>query len=358
MKLVSNVIRGLFRLLPLKKRVLFYTVRADGRLRENLQCVYDEVHADKVIFAKMLPHSGPDKLRQYALLLTSKVVVTDDYLRYLRSVRLRPAQKLVQVWHGVGVFKKSALDVPSKLTRQEEIDTHAQYDAFIVAAEGNRRIYADAFGVDVGRVLALGVPRTDLLVNGESRERLCERFFESRPQLRGKKIYAYLPTFREEKGERVPFDPKIDWNALDAALTDDEAFVIHRHPVMSEVFLTGKYVRLFDLGSCPTSELLAAMDVLVTDYSSVMVEASMLLTPTVFYCPDFDSYERGFYISYPDELPGEVVYRGGELLGVIRETAANPPVERIKKFRRWQTEACDGSSSKRVATLVDEYLNS
>jgi len=361
-KLFGLALRCVLKLLPLKKRVLFYTMRADGMLEENMQCVYDLVRADKTVFAKRLPHSARDRLRTYALLLTNKVIVTDDYLGYLRTVKLRPEQRLVQVWHACGLFKKFALDVPARFahaySRQDELDTHSRYDAFIVASEQSRQTFADAVGIGVEHVLALGVPRTDLLLDEQRREALRRFFFGPYSRLSGKKIYAYFPTFREKDGSWTPFDPQIDWDALDAALGDDEAFVIHAHPMTRERYITKEYARIFDLSGCSSQELLAAADVLVTDYSSVMVEAAMLGIPTVFYCPDFDTYERDFYIAYPGDLPGDVVYSGGGLLAAIREAAAQPQLERMEKFCRWQTEACDGKSSARVAALVEGYLNS
>ena len=77
---------ALCRLLPIRNRVLFYTIRANGRLLDNAKAVYDALDADKVIFAHMLPHSVKIKPLVYYYLLTSKVIVTDDYLRYMRAV--------------------------------------------------------------------------------------------------------------------------------------------------------------------------------------------------------------------------------------------------------------------------------
>ena len=45
------------KLLPLKNRVLLFTIRANGKLLDNAKAVYDMLDADKMIFAHMLPHS-------------------------------------------------------------------------------------------------------------------------------------------------------------------------------------------------------------------------------------------------------------------------------------------------------------
>ena len=64
--------------LPLRDTVLFFTIRADGRLLDNAKAVYDAYDGKKVIFAHMLPHSNKIKPLAYYYLLTSRVIVTDD----------------------------------------------------------------------------------------------------------------------------------------------------------------------------------------------------------------------------------------------------------------------------------------
>ena len=120
------------RRLPLRSRAFFYTIRADGRLLENLACVYDALDCEKVVFAHMLPHGFLLSLRARRLMLTSRVIVTDDYLKYCRDTTLRPGQKLVQLWHAPGAFKCFGLDAPSRLTQDEERRTHAQYTVVCV----------------------------------------------------------------------------------------------------------------------------------------------------------------------------------------------------------------------------------
>ena len=83
---------GFCKLLPLRNRVLFYTIRANGRLLDNSRALYDALDCKKVVFARMLPHPERIKPLIYYYLLTSRVIVTDDYVRYMRAVKLRPQQ--------------------------------------------------------------------------------------------------------------------------------------------------------------------------------------------------------------------------------------------------------------------------
>lgn len=342
--------------LPVKNKVLFYTIRANGKLLENSKCVYDKLNAKKSLCAHLLPHSIFIKPKIYYQLFTSKVIVTDDYLRYLRFFRLRPEQKVIQIWHAGGAFKRFGLDAPSNLSRLEELKTHSQYSTVAVSSEHCRQFYAHAFGISQDIVKALGVPRTDMLLDEDERRRMREKFFERHPKV-GKKIIVFFPTFREKAGKKCPYNPQIDWGELDRSLAEDELFIIHKHPVMTEDFLKGRfYDKIKDYTYEPASMLLCVADVIITDYSSVIFDAALLSLPTVFYCPDFDTYERDFYLRYPEDLPGPVIYGFDELMDTVRRVLSEPPLERIGKFRDNQVGACDGNSTERIIELIEEYL--
>lgn len=342
-------------LLPLRNVVLFYSVRADGRLLENAKAVYDGLDAKKIVFAHKLPHSVKIKPLAYFYLMTSKVIVTDDYVRYMRVIKLRKEQKLIQIWHACGAFKKFGLDAPSQLTTEEEKATHSQYSAVVVTSEKCRKNYSDAFGINEKICLPLGLPRTDNLI--KSAPEMRKSIFEKHPELKNKKIYLYCPTFRETDGKRIEYNPEIDFDELSRAMRKNEVFVIRRHPLMDYRFENGEYPKILDLSDESTLSLTAACDVIITDYSSVIYDAAILDIPTVFYCPDHKNYERGFYLDFPDGLPGEMITDGKDLLECIRNTAENPPKEKIAEFKSDQLSACDGNCTERVVSLIKEWLD-
>lgn len=344
----------LCRLLPIKNRVLFYTIRANGKLADNSKTVYDALDCKKLIFAHMLPHSIKIKPLAYYYLLTSKVIVTDDYVRYMRAIKLRDSQKLIQIWHACGAFKKFGLDAPSHLTKEEEKATHSQYSAVTVTAEKCRKFYAGAFGIDEEKCLPLGLPRTDMIISDS--KKLRESVYNKHPEFNGKKLYLYCPTFREDEGKQIQYDPMIDWESLSSQLAEDEIFIIRRHPIMKYNLIQKDYGNIIDLSSESTLELTAASEAIITDYSSVIYDACLMDIPCVFYCPDYKKYERGFYLDFPRGLPGEMVTDPAKLLTAIRKAAAEPDKAKTEKFKADQLSACDGRSAERVAELVKNYL--
>ena len=342
------------RMLPLKNRVLFFSIRANGRLLDNAKAVYDKLDCKKAIFAVMVPHGILDSIKAYYMLLTSRVIITDDYLRYSREFNFRKDQKIFQIWHAAGAFKMFGLNAPSKLTEEQEKATHSQYSAVAVTSEKCRKYYSEAFGVDEDICIPVGLPRTDKLFT-ES-DIMKASVYKRHPEFCNKHIYLYCPTFREKNGEKIIYDAKIDWDLLSASLAEDEVFVVRRHPIMNYTLFENTYNNIYDLSDESTLELTAASDVIITDYSSVIYDACLLNVPTVFYCPDYKEYERGFYLKFPDDLPGVLVTDNKNLLSAVRQTKEKPPVERIEKFKNRQLSACDGHSTERIIKIIEDWM--
>ena len=77
-----------------------------GILKENAKALYPFIKGKKTICAKRLPHNPQTALEMTEAILTSKVIVTDDYVKYLRYFDLKPEQRVIQLWHACGAFKK------------------------------------------------------------------------------------------------------------------------------------------------------------------------------------------------------------------------------------------------------------
>ena len=355
--LISSILTVFYSSVKLKNRVFFYSTLEKGRFNENLEAVYGRCESPKVIFRKAQPHSRRDiaKIRRY--LLTSKVIVIDCELEYLRGIRLRPEQKVIQLWHKNGAFRRFGIDKNTTESHFREYKNHSQYSDVAVSGEYVRQFYTHAFGVDYETVKALGSPSTDELL-GKSFVKVNREIIENKhPLLRNRKVYVYFPTYRESEGELAVLNPKIDWAKLNRDLADDEIFVVSRHPLTPEVFFKDAfYSRVKDYTKDPTSELLSLADVIITDYSSIIFDASLLKKPMVFYCPDFGEFEPDFYLDYENELPGEIVKDSEILLDAIRKAPGISDDERISAFRKKYMDACDGRSTERILQLIGSYL--
>lgn len=356
-RLINLAFRIIGFFLPVKKRVLFLGSPRSDTLMENTRLVYDMLDCEKETIIRLLPHGIKDIFHISYHIMTSKVIVLDDSYRYFAYIPLKKSQRLVQMWHGPGAFKKIGLDVPSHAPWERY--THEQYDAYISSSPDVSRHFETGFGLKPEVVMPLGYPLTDVLLNNH--DQLKKEFYEKYPEMKGKNIILYLPTFRRYGGmDIIDFDYEINWEKLNQFLEEsDSLFLVKRHPLQIHQninFVPDGYENIIDLGDVSHFSLLTAADVLITDFSSSFFDYLLLDKPIVFYCPDTEEYlsNHGVFMKFPDELPGEYCETSDELIEVLKNIDNNVDYSDFKKF---YMASCDGHSTEKVAKLIIDYYN-
>ena len=176
-----------------------------------------------------------------------------------------------------------------------------------------------------------------------------------------KKIILYAPTWRDDEfseDDKYEFRPKISFEKLQEELGDEYIMIVKYHYLIMDAVDWTPYegfVYHFDQ-SRDIAELFLVADLLVTDYSSVMFDYSILKRPMFFFAYDFYKYKnelRGFYFSYRKEMPGPISSTTEELIRDIREYDGSLYEEKYENFCRRYNGVDDGSASGQVATLMD-----
>lgn len=289
-----------------------------------------------------------DMIRLPILMATSGTIVLDDFYPLIYPLQIRPSARLIQVWHAVGAFKQvghSRAGLPGGPVPGTNI--HRNYTDAPVSSERIRGDYAEAFGIDVSRVRALGVPRTDVFFDpaylADARARVRERLGIAQ----GERLVLFAPTFRGNGQLTARTDETADWGRIASDLGDGYRVVVRRHPFtertappLPDGVLNGAFGDMNDL--------LTAADVLVTDYSSSIFEFALLRRPIVLFVPDLDAYagSRSFYRPFETYATGPVIREARELASAIR--AARVDDTRMDAFLTEFCGALDGHSSERI----------
>ncbi len=145
-----------------------------------------------------------------------------------------------------------------------------------------------------------------------------ERVLAAHPSLADRTVVLCAPTFRG-RGRARTAAPDFDGAALRAGLPEEYVLVLKGHPNLDPSLTP---TAGFDVVVEPDSdinELLAAADVLVTDYSSSIFEWALLRRPLVLLVADLAGYEAdpGLYVDYRTDMIGTQVLdavggRGGD----------------------------------------------
>ena len=81
---------------------------------------------------------------------------------------------------------------------------HRMYDVAIVSSAEIAKHYAEGFGLSDDKVLATGIPRTDIFMDPQYAQTVQNGFYAKYPQLRDKRIILFAPTLsRQRPNERL-----------------------------------------------------------------------------------------------------------------------------------------------------------
>ena len=189
-----------------------------------------------------------------------------------------------------------------------------------------RAFYAEAFGVPLERVVADRHP-----ADGSASSTRAARGEPARPRSgRSPWSRAGRRSCSRRRSAAPPADAtyddsQIDYAALHALAVEQDAVVIIRmHPFVRKPLPIPEPLRdrLIDATRTPidVNDLLFAVDLLITDYSSIVFEYSTLGRPMLFFAYDLEEYiaDRDFYVPFETFVPGRIVRTCDELLDAIR----------------------------------------
>lgn len=277
-------------------------------------------------------------IKQYA---TAEYVFICDNFLPVSSCRKRKETEVIQLWHAGGILKKYAYDTPDDIPKNYKGNVFSNYTLLTVSAECCIPVYERAMRQPKGVVKPLGLSRTDIFFRQSYLDECRELLYRTYPEAKGKKVALWAPTFR---GKAI--DPKIIGvkyiERMKKELGDDWFVITKLHPhLQNKLGISGD--------GMTTEQLLPAVDVLITDYSSVIFDAVLVDLPMVLYVPDRREYEekRGFYIPL-EEIPSVITENGAELAKCVKQTYSGIDKKRIAAFREKYMKMCDGNATERI----------
>lgn len=258
---------------------------------------------------------------------------------------------VIQLWHAPGAFKKFGGSVENA-SMLKLISDNTDY--LIITSKYIEDYYAEAFQIDKSKIKVLGLPRADYYFKNHNIENLRQNFNNKYNLESDKKIILYAPTFRENEEYNNVFN-YLNVDEFNKSLSDDYILALRLHPKIkkfysSQIGVNGDYIDCSDYQN--EQELLLISDILITDYSSIMIEFALLNKPIIFFAYDLDNYmnnERGFYLDYKKDLPGPIVYSTEELVNTIKDGI---DTSKLNPFIQTQFDDVDGHSSKRIVDFV------
>ncbi len=239
-------------------------------------------------------------------------------------------QVYLNTWHGAAI-NVCGNGVPGRN------DFHWNYiDYFCSCGKYDEECFGRDLEVRQDAFLKCGYPRNDELyhVTEEDVKSLREKL--GIPE--GKKAILYAPTWRESSdgGSSYELAPPIDWQKWKEQLGDQYVVMLRTHPYTTKLMNVQFDDFVMNFTDYPrVNDLMIAADVLISDYSSINLDYSILGKPMICFGYDYDAYrrERGFYYDLEKEMPNGVMRHEDEVIDHLLHLDVEADSRKTEKFR-------------------------
>ncbi len=282
-------------------------------------------------------------------LATSKICIVDGYVIPVSALKHKKGLVIMQIWHAMGAIKQFGYQITDKKEGSNNsvakiMKMHKNYTNITCTSEATKKIYAQAFNINESKILKLGMPRIDYLLN-ENINKNIEEIYKEYPKLKEKQNILYVPTFRK--------NVEIDLTQICNSFNKEKYnLIIRLHPLdkskVDEGFLiNNKY---------STLDLIKIADYIITDYSAASFEAATINKKIFFYLYDIKEYEkaRGLNINLKQEMPNETFNEIKEIAKRIENNLYNE--EELENFRKKYIETIDTKNTERIVNYLLQYI--
>ena len=381
---------ALFRKLPINNNLIIFASNMGRNYSGNPKHIYEEMvrqGLDKKLkcvwiledITTKIPGKAKkvkrSRLMYYYYLARAKIWVFDT--RDPRYVQKREQGYYIQTWHGTPL-KKLGLDMKDVfMSGSENIITYKRnmyhdsrkWDFLLSQNEFSTEIFKSAFAFSkksspYKEIWTYGYPRNDILVNNNNKEYINKlKDYLNIPK--DKKILLYAPTWRDNEFYRrsvYKFVTAMDFDLLKEKLSHDYVVIVKYHYLVMEDIDWSNYKDfVYTFGADQDiADLYLVSDMLITDYSSVMFDYSILNRPMFFFMYDLESYRdelRGFYSNVVEEIPGPISKTTEELIKDIKSYSPSLYKDKYNAFHDKYNKNDDGKASKRVIDRILELKN-
>lgn len=293
------------------------------------------------------------------VLMQSRLIFCDNYYAFLGGLVHPRGAKIVQLWHANGAIKRFGWGDPKTANRSKADQRRFQrvydhFDDYVVASDAMGTVFQESYHVPRSRMQLLGYPRSDRFFSPEWQKAAMARINRLAPGLAKQRVILYAPTYRDSMTFELTPELK------DALVADPNAVVVVKlHPLLQ------KYEQQFSQSATrqvrfypqlSTTDLLMVTETLITDYSSIAFDYSLLphAHSLLFYMSDLAEYQRnpGIQPHYLQWLPSKPLQTPDELKNAI---AADAPMDFTKFNHHWNTYN-DGHATQRVVQYYCRYL--
>ncbi len=284
-------------------------------------------------------------------------------------IQKRQGQIYIQTKHWASVtLKKFYLDAITFESVPERIENWKRNGSFIDYIIAGSEFDVDSckrgFGFD-GPFIMVGSPRTDGVFKGENKSKVYAHLQIDRSV----KTLLYAPTYRFDKELGKNFHNAIELEidfarikkALEKRFGGEWAFVLRLHPSVASAWeQADKPNYVYDASRYEDSqELVAACDITISDFSSIMFEPAFARKKVILFATDLEDYLKNEYELLIDyrSLPFPIAESNDQLEKCILDFDEETYVQNVSCFMESYGVHEDGHASERAAQFISDIID-
>ena len=293
----------------------------------------------------------------FRLQASSKIWIDNRLNCIWKKVPKRSEQIYLNTWHGsLGIKRLSGSMHWKSVARYG----NHKIDYFLTDSKFDEQVFSQSFWPDV-KQLKIGHPRNDILFHRQQWPEIHNKVYQWYGIDSHIKTLLYAPTFRDDgnvEGLLHTFDFHGILQSCQARFGGTWMMLTrcHYHDMEKLAFHDGGEDQscVMDVSDYPDmQELMAAVDLGITDYSSWIFDFIFTEKPAFLYAEDANNYinQRGFY--YPlSESPFSIAEKTDQLCRHIEQFDLQAYIQRCQRFL--ETRGCyeTGDACERIIDFI------
>ena len=294
--------------------------------------------------------------------LTSKVII--DNIKNGFPFPKKKRQICIQTWHGDFYLKYVEGECENMLNPnyvRDSKDDSKRTDLFLSGSSWQTNQLKNYFWLPPScKIFECGVPRNDLYFKTSKKDILnIKKRYITNPN---SYVLTYAPTFRDDKSiDGYKLDVEALYQTLIKTTSQEWTIIVRLHPNANNIQNLFHYNNHI-INGCAISdpqELFLFSDVLITDYSSTMIDFAIMKKPVFLLTLDYDHYTNKCREIRPifHKLPFKRCNTNKELLKSIESFDNITYLNNVTSFmNQYYNSFDDGHATKRVVEWIKENI--
>lgn len=334
-------------------RVIFETMKEDPRFSDySFVWAFHEPDKYMVEGAKIIKTDG---INYFKTALSARVWITNSSVE--RGLGFKGKNTFyLNTWHGSPIKKMgSDISAENKSFKSKSI---RNVNAMNTQSYFEAEIFSRCFGIPRDNLIEIGLPRNDVLANYSKSDR--EKIRKSLGISNKKKILLYCPTFREyEKDEKygVVMAPPMDLKKWERKLGSEYQLLFRAHYEVAKIMEIKEDEFIRNVTDYPSlNDLMIASDVLLSDYSSIYFDYSIMDKCMLHFSYDYDKYEekRGMYFDIRKCISGADTEDG--VIQLLLNMNYDEEVKKTLDFRNKYMNFYGNAAKQTVELIANKIL--